>query len=370
MAQQRQNAYNLTAQLKATEGRPMKHLIPYLQDNAQAAEYLRSLRWPDGVNCPRCGSSQIEVRERCEKGLQRYHCPACAVQQGQSFATFNDWTGSIFEGSKLPPTDWLLVIGLWELKLNATEIAQAAMINERTAARCLNLLDGGIFETYHLAPDRSLNGPVEADETYQSAGHKGLTRPGEDSGREPRQRGVKLRGRATAEKGRPPILGLAQRRDPEDKTAPPAQVYLEVVDNVRTATIKPIITAKVCAGAQLFTDEYNIYTFATQAGYEHRTVNHGAGEYARHDPDGVCVHCNTIEGIWCGLKNFLDHFRGISQRLLHLRVSRYEFLHNHGHLTWQQTFVAALRFLFSTPGRYLRRMVHQHRRLPLTGCYR
>jgi hypothetical protein len=30
---------------------------------------------------------------------------------------------------------------------------------------------------------------------------------------------------------------------------------------------------------------------ATQAGYEHRTVNHGAGEYARHDPDVACVHC-------------------------------------------------------------------------------
>jgi transposase-like protein len=104
-----------------------------------------------------------------------------------------------------------------------------------------------------------------------------------------------------------------------------------VLENVRTATIKPIIAAKVKSGAQFFTDEYNIYHF-TQADYDHRTVNHSAGEYARHDPDGTCVHCNTMEGLWSSLRNFLDRFKGISQRFLHLRVARYEFLHNYGHL--------------------------------------
>ena len=77
-----------------------------------------------------------------------------------------------------------------------------------------------------------------------------------------------------------------------------------------------------------------------------------------------------MEGIWSGLRNFLDHFKGISQRFLHLRVVRYEFLHNHGHLHWRQAFEAALRCIFATTGDYLRRMVHQHRRMPLTLCYR
>jgi transposase-like protein len=348
----------------------MRHLIPYLQEDSQAADYLRQLRWPDGVRCPRCGSGSIESRERCRNGLRRHSCLDCAARQGRAFATFNDWTQSIFEESKLSPCEWLLVIGLWKLKLNATEIAQAAGINERTAQRCANLLDGGIYETYHLDPDRQLEGQVEADETYQSSGSKGLAGQVQRSGRQPRPRGVKLRGRANAEKGRPPILGLVQRRDQGDKKAAPAQVHLEVTENVQTNTIKPIITAKVKAGSQFFTDEYNIYHFATDAGYQHRTVNHGAGEYARHDPDGVCVHCNTMEGIWSGLKNFLDHFRGISQRFLHLRVARYEFLHNHAHLDWQQIFETAVRFIFSTTGSYLRRMVHQHRRIPLTACYR
>jgi len=39
-------------------------------------------------------------------------------------------------------------------------------------------------------------------------------------------------------------------------------------------------------------------------------------------------------------------------------------------LNWCQTFEAALQYIFSTPGDYLRRMAHQHRRMPLTLCYR
>lgn len=29
----------------------MKHLLPYLKDDQKAADYLRQLRWPDGVTC-------------------------------------------------------------------------------------------------------------------------------------------------------------------------------------------------------------------------------------------------------------------------------------------------------------------------------
>jgi len=142
---------------------------------------------------------------------------------------------------------------------------------------------------------------------------------------------MQLRGRATAETGRPPLLGLVQRRDKIDQDAPTAQVSLEVLEHVCTATIKPIIAAKVKVGAQFFTDEDTIDHF-TKADSDHRTVNHGAGEYARRDPDGTCVHCNMMEGMWSGLRNFLDRFKGISQRFLHLRVARYEFLHNDKHL--------------------------------------
>src|SRR5262249_39173879 len=78
----------------------MKHLIPYLQDDQKAADYLRQVRWPDGVTCPRCGSDAVEPRERCDNGLQRFNCVPCATRLGQQFAMFTDWTNSIFEESK------------------------------------------------------------------------------------------------------------------------------------------------------------------------------------------------------------------------------------------------------------------------------
>jgi transposase-like protein len=280
-----------------------------------------------------------------------------------------DWTSAIFEESKLRPLAWLLVIGVWPWKLHVTASAAAADSQERTAQRCINLLDGGIYETYHLDPTRQLAHQVEADECSQSAGSQGLPREVERRDRAPRQRGMQLRGRATAETGRPPIRGLVQRRDKTDQDAPAAQVSLEVLEHGRTATIKPMIAAKVKVGAQFFTDEDNIY-HGTKVDDDHRTVNHGAGEYARRDPDGTCVHCNTMEGLWSGLRHFLDRFKGLSQRFLHLRVARDEFLHNSKHVNWCQTFEGTLRSIFSTTGDYLRRMAHQHRRMPLTLCYR
>jgi hypothetical protein len=155
--------------LKSRWSNPMKHLIPYLQDDQKAADYLRQLRWPEGITCPRCGSDAVEPRERCNNGLQRFNCVLCAARLGQLFAMF--------------------------------------------------------------------------------------------------------------------------------------------------------------------------------------TVNHGAGEYARRAPDGTCVHCNTMEGIWSGLRNFLDHFKRISQRFLHLRVARYEFLHNHGQLALVSDLRSSLAVHFLDHGR-------------------
>jgi hypothetical protein len=169
--------------------------------------------------------------------------------------------------------------------------------------------------------------------------------------------------------GRPPLLGWVQRRDHTAQDAPAAQVYLAVLENGRPATIKPIIAAQVKGGAQFCTDEDTIY-HGTEADSDHRTVNHGAGAYARRAPDGTCGPWNTMEGMWSGLRNFLDPFRGLSQRFLHRRVARDACLHNHGHWPWRQAFAAALRCIFSTTGDYLRRMAHQHRRMPLTLCYR
>ena len=230
------------------------HLLPYLADNNKAGDYFEAHRWPNGVVCPYCQGQEIEKRERSENGLQRYSCLLCAQAQGQQYRMFTVWSESIYEKSKLSPSLWLWVIAFWQMKLNSTEIGLAVGVNEQSAARCVNLLDGSVYESHHLDPDRQLKGQVEADECYQTAGHKGQPRRVAQEQRSARQRGLKRRGRATAAQGRPPILGLVQRPDEADQTG--AQVYLEVLPNVQTDTIKPIILAKIHPESQLLTDEY------------------------------------------------------------------------------------------------------------------
>ena len=65
-------------------------------------------------------------------------------------------------------------------------------------------------------------------------------------------------------------------------------------------------------------------------GYEHKTVCHSRGEYARdEDGDGFHeVHVNTMEGFWSLLRSWLRPLRGVSQERLPLYVGFFQFVHN------------------------------------------
>ena len=76
--------------------------------------------------------------------------------------------------------------------------------------------------------------------------------------------------------------------------------------------------------------EYDIYYRLNEWGYQHKTVNHGSGEYARdEDGDGFHeVHVNTQEGLWSLLRSWLRPHRGISQEKLPTYLAFFEFTHN------------------------------------------
>jgi transposase-like protein len=100
--------------------------------------------------------------------------------------------------------------------------------------------------------------------------------------------------------------------------------------NVQQITIRPIIEGVVAPGSCIHTDEYSIYARLTAWGYEHRTVCHGRGEYARdEDGDGFCeVHVNTLEGFWSLLRSWLRPHRGSSQEKLPVYLGFFQFVHN------------------------------------------
>jgi transposase len=105
---------------------------------------------------------------------------------------------------------------------------------------------------------------------------------------------------------------------------------LHLLANVQQKTIRPIIAATVAAGSLVHTDEYDIDARLENWGYQHKTVCHARGEYARdEDDDGFCeVHTNTLEGFWSLLRSWLRPHRGLSQEKLPLYLGFFQFVHN------------------------------------------
>jgi len=133
--------------------------------------------------------------------------------------------------------------------------------------------------------------------------------------------GVALRGRGTLAKEKPAILGLIQRG---------GEVALRMLETVQQKTIAPVIRTIVTKGTRFYTDEYDIDARLPTRGYDHHTVCHSRGEYARdEDGDGFHeIHVNTIEGVWSLLRSWLRPHRGISQEHLPLYLSFFQFVHN------------------------------------------
>jgi transposase-like protein len=100
--------------------------------------------------------------------------------------------------------------------------------------------------------------------------------------------------------------------------------------NVQQTTIRPVVEAAVAKGTLVHTDEYDVYARLEEWGYQHKTVCHGQGEYARDDDgDGFCeVHVNTVEGFWSLLRSWLRPHRGISQEKLPVYLGFFQLVHN------------------------------------------
>ena len=98
---------------------------------------------------------------------------------------------------------------------------------------------------------------------------------------------------------------------------------MRMLENVQQKTIRPLLEAMLAPGATIYTDEYDIYARLPEWGYEHLTVCHSQGEYARDaDGDGFYeVHVNTREGVWSLLRSWLRPHRGISQENLPLYLA-------------------------------------------------
>ena len=139
-------------------------------------------------------------------------------------------------------------------------------------------------------------GDIEADETYV-----GGKRSGGKRGRGAPNKTV--------------VFGMLERG---------GDLMMKVVPNVRKKTLQPIIEENIVAGSTVHTDELKSYGGLSKAGFEHKTVNHGAGEYV----DGDC-HVNGLEGFWARLKLSIrgTHVH-VSSKHLQKYVKEFEYRYN------------------------------------------
>jgi len=104
------------------------------------------------------------------------------------------------------------------------------------------------------------------------------------------------------------------------------QIRLEVCLGARIDQIQPKVEHSTQVDIHLYTDEAKAYNRVANSGRLHSTVCHSAKEFARDDDgDGINeVHCNSCEGLWTEVRNFLRPFKGVHKRYLAQYVAIFE----------------------------------------------
>src|SRR5579862_5660551 len=137
----------------------LQQAILYFSKPANCREYMVARRWPDGVECPRCGSKNVLFLEK----YNRWHCRA-----KHSAPQFTLKTGTIFEDSPLGLDKWLTAMWMVVNSKNGVsswEISRSLKITQKSAWFMdhrirLALQSGTIYKLGGAEKE------VESDETF------------------------------------------------------------------------------------------------------------------------------------------------------------------------------------------------------------
>jgi transposase-like protein len=241
--------------------RTLLEAIVYFSDPERAHDFVKRLRWPNGVACPRMGCGSADVREIRGK-RPRWFCRECKRE-------FTAKVNSIFEDSPIGFGKWLPAMWLLSANRNgisSCEVGRAIGVTQKTAWFMLHRIRLAMADGSY----ERISGEVEVDETY-IGGKTTHPRPG----RTGKQTGGPAAGKTT-------VMGFRQRG---------GKVRAFVVKDNRKKTLLPQVFAHVVPGSTVYTDALKSYHDLRQT-YVHQFINH-AQEYVRGR-----VHTNSIENFW------------------------------------------------------------------------
>src|ERR1700682_6259845 len=265
----------------AAEPKTLQEAIVYFADPANCREYLVARRWPKGVTCPRCGSTDVLFLAK----YNRWHCWA-----KHSAPQFTLKTGTIFEDSPVGLDKWLM--SMWQIVnckngVSSYEIHRAIGVTQKTAW----FLDHRIRYALHNGSIAKVSGHVEVDETFIGAKSRNMHKA-------KRERVIKGSRRSG---GKTIVMGILERG---------GKVRTTVVPNVRRKPLHTEIKKHVEAGSAIYSDALKSYE--TLGGdYQHQVIDH-AVSYVEGN-----VHTNGLENFWSLRKRGL-HGTYISVEPFHL----------------------------------------------------
>ncbi len=265
--------------------------VRYFSDPDVCTAFVADLRWPDGPECPRCGSDQFSYLTT----RRLWKCKGCKKQYSVKL-------GTIFEDSAIPLDKWLCSIWLIANSKNGIsshELGRSVGLTQKSAWFVLHrirlAMQTGSFDKF--------DGTVEVDETFIGGKARNMHRAE-----------VPRKIHQQPNKGKSIVVGALNRG---------GNVRANVVPNPQRETLQPYVRDNVSAGATVYTDAHSGYT-GLEGEYTHRTVDH-----ATCYVDGQ-VHSNGIENFWSLLKRGL-HGTYISVEPFHLfrYLDERVFTYNH-----------------------------------------
>ncbi len=260
--------------------------IKYFDDADVCLNFMVSMRWPNGVACPTCGSIEVtflakQMRWQCKEKHERRQ--------------FSVKVGTIFEDSPISLSKWLPA--MWMIcndknGISSYELASALGVTQKTAWFMLHR----IRKAMQTGSFQKSDGIHEVDETFIGGKARNMHK---------NRRDAVIKGTGGA--GKAIVVGILNRHaGPGHST-----VRATVAKDTTRKSLQGFIKANVAEGATVYTDAWAGYNGLNAAQYIHEAIDH-AETYVRGT-----VYTNGIENFWSLLKRAI-HGTYVSVEPFHL----------------------------------------------------